>query len=87
MLLVHFMRENASIERQCASVDALGTYEMAGTTIAHIQTDESMEPNAATRAAMLEAEQIIKARRARFNTAEPLVNELEKTGTHSELFS
>ena len=35
-------------------------------------------PNATTRAAMAEAEEIIKARRARFATADELFDDLEK---------
>ena len=36
-------------------------------------------PNAKTRAAMREADEIILARRARFETAEDLIDSLEKT--------
>ena len=37
-------------------------------------------PNAETRAAMAEAEEIVKAGRARFVTADAMFTELEKTG-------
>ena len=39
---------------------------------------EIKAPNAVTRAAMLEADELIQARRARFNSSEALLNELEK---------
>jgi DNA-damage-inducible protein J len=37
-------------------------------------------PNAATQAAMEESRQMMKARQARFNTADALFSELEKAG-------
>jgi DNA-damage-inducible protein J len=37
-------------------------------------------PNAATQAAMEESRQMMKARQARFDTADALFSELEKTG-------
>ncbi len=37
-------------------------------------------PNAASRAAMAEAREIIKSRRARFSTADVLIDDLEKAG-------
>jgi DNA-damage-inducible protein J len=40
-------------------------------------------PNATTRAAMAEADEIIKARRARFATADELFDELEKNSRQS----
>lgn len=36
-------------------------------------------PNARSRAAMAETNEIIKSRRARFNNADALINDLEKT--------
>ena len=39
---------------------------------------ELKAPNASTRAAMLEADEIIESRRARFNSPDALLNELEK---------
>jgi len=39
-------------------------------------------PNAATRTAMTEADKIVKGRRARFQTAQALVDDLEKTSRH-----
>lgn len=41
---------------------------------------EIKAPNAVTRAAMLEADELIGARRARFNSSQALLNELEKAG-------
>ncbi len=41
---------------------------------------ELKTPNAETRAAMAEAEEIVKAGRARFASAEAMFTELEKTG-------
>jgi DNA-damage-inducible protein J len=37
-------------------------------------------PNAETRAAMAEADEMLRARRLRFETAETLIDDLEKTG-------
>ena len=41
---------------------------------------EIKAPNAVTRAAMREADELIQARRARFNSSQALLNELEKAG-------
>jgi len=41
---------------------------------------EIKAPNAVTRAAMHEADELIQARRARFNSSQALLNELEKAG-------
>lgn len=41
---------------------------------------EIKAPNAVTRAAMYEADELIQARRARFNSSQALLNELEKAG-------
>jgi len=41
---------------------------------------EIKAPNAVTQAAMLEADELIEARRVRFNSSQALLNELEKAG-------
>ena len=50
----------------------------ANTTMVHVRVDEKIKaPNATSSVAIAEANEIIKSRRARFATADALLNDLE----------
>jgi hypothetical protein len=52
----------------------------AATTMIDVRIDENVKaPNASSRAAIVEASEIIQGRRARFSTAAALIDDIEKT--------
>jgi hypothetical protein len=55
---------------------------MATTTMIHVRADEQIKaPNAETRAAMAEADEIARTRRARFDTTAELIDDIEKNSS------
>jgi hypothetical protein len=54
---------------------------MANTTVVHVRVDEQIVPNAETRAAMAQADEIAESRRARVSNADELFDDLKKAST------
>lgn len=83
--MLHVRVDSATKEQAARVLGSMGmNTSMAVRLFLHrIATDrafplELRSPNAETLAAMAEADQIIKTRRARFNTAQELVDDLQK---------
>ncbi len=85
--MLHVRVDDDVKERAQAALEAMGlSVSDAVRLLMHrIAADQAFPlelkvPNAETRAAMLEAEAMVKARKARFKTSDAMFAQLEKTG-------
>lgn len=85
--MLHIRLDDEVKERATATLEAMGLSmsEAVRLFLCRVIADQAIPfevkvPNAQTRAAMAEAEEIVKTRRARFANAENLIADLEKAG-------
>ena len=86
--MLHVRIDDATKEKAAEALDAMGlsVSDAVRMFLKRIVADQAFPlelkvPNADTRAAMAEAEELIAQHRARFTTADDMFAELEKTGS------
>lgn len=85
--MLHVRIDAETKDRATEALDAMGlsVSDAVRILLRRVVADQAFPlelrvPNAETRSALAEAEEILKARRARFATGDALLNDLEATG-------